>query len=166
MAEKKFELPQYVERDKLINLLPHKSKMFLLDHLTAHDTTARTLESESLITKEHIFYDEAIDGVPSYVAFELIAQTISALSGVTSYEIGKPARPGFLLSLLNYKATVPVFKVGSSVHVKIKKVDEMEDILTYSGEAFLNDEKGAGESVVTTIVTVMETDDLQILRTH
>ena len=87
------KLPQNVPAEELINLLPHKGKMFLLDHLTQHDTVARTLESESLVTKNHIFYDEALDGIPSHVAFELIAQSISALSGVTGCERGEPAKP-------------------------------------------------------------------------
>ena len=69
-----------------------------------------------------------------------------------------------MLSLLNYTAKVPFFKDGTSVHVKIKKVDEMEDILTYSGEAFYSEMPG--EPVISTIVTVMETDDLKILYTH
>ena len=163
MAEKKFELPQNVPSEKLIELLPHKSKMFLLDHLVQHDTTARTLESISLVTKENIFYDEEIGGVPSYVAFELIAQSISALSGVTGYEIGRKPKPGFLLSLINYSANVPIFKAGTSIHVKIKKVDEMENILTYFGEAFSSENPET--PAISTMVTVMETEDLNILRT-
>lgn len=163
MAEKKFELPQNVPSEKLIELLPHKSKMFLLDHLVQHDTTARTLESISLVTKENIFYDEEIGGVPSYVAFELIAQSISALSGVTGYEIGRKPKPGFLLSLINYSASVPFFKAGTSLHVKIKKVDEMENILTYFGEAFSSENPET--PAVSTMVTVMETEDLNILQT-
>ncbi len=163
MAEKKFELPQKVPSEKLIELLPHKSKMFLLDHLVQHDTTARTLESISLVTKENIFYDEEIGGVPSYVAFELIAQSISALSGVTGYEIGRKPKPGFLLSLINYSANVPIFKAGTSIHVKIKKVDEMENILTYFGEAFSSENPET--PAISTMVTVMETEDLNILWT-
>ncbi len=163
MSEKKFELPQNVPCEKLIELLPHKSKMFLLNRLVQHDTVARTLESISLMTKENIFYDEEIGGVPSYVAFELIAQSISALSGVTGYEIGGKPKPGFLLSLVNYSAKVPLFKAGTSVHVKIKKVDEIENILTYYGEAFSSDNPDT--PAVSTMVTVMETEDLEILRT-
>ena len=164
MAEKLNALPQTVPAEQLINLLPHKSKMFLLDRLTQHDTDARTLESDSLVTKEHIFYDKEMDGVPSYVAFEMIAQSISALSGVTGYEIGKPPRPGFLLSLLNYTAKVPFFLVVSCVRVCIRMVVEMEDILTYSGAPYFGEQPG--EPVISTIVTVMETDDLKILYTH
>ncbi len=163
-TQKKFELPQEVPAETLINLLPHKGKMFLLDHLTQHDTTARTLESVSLVTKEHIFYDESLDGIPSYIAFEFIAQSISALSGVTGYEMGRPAIPGFILSIVNYKAEVLSFKVGTSIHVKIKKIDEFENIMTYSGEAF-SSENPSVPAVVTTI-TVMETDDLQVLRNN
>lgn len=161
--EKKFELPQYVPSETLIELLPHKSKMFLLDHLVHHDTTARTLESISLITKESIFYDKEIGGVPSYVAFELIAQSISALSGITSYEIGCKPKPGFLLSLINYSASVPFFKAGTSVRVKIEKVDEMENILTYYGKAFSDEDSET--PIISVLVTVMETEDLNILRT-
>ena len=40
----------------------------------------------------------------------------------------------------------------------------MEDILTYSGEAYYSEMPG--EPVITTTVTVMETDDLKILYTH
>lgn len=160
---KKFELSQNVPREKLIELVPHKSKMFLLDHIVHHDTVARSLETVSLITEENIFYDEEIGGVPSYVAFELIAQSISALSGVTGYEIGCKPKPGFLLSLINYSASVPFFKAGTSICVKIKKVDEMENILTYYGEAFSSE--NSETPAVSTTVTVMETDDLNILRT-
>lgn len=164
MTEIKMEprkLPQLVPADELINLLPHKGKMFLLDHLTQHDTVARTLESESLVTKNHIFYDESLDGIPSHVAFELIAQSISALSGVTGCERGEPAKPGFLLSLQNYQAYVPSFKVGTSIHVVIKKIDELDSMLTYSGIAYSSENPNA--PAVETTITVMETTDLSVL---
>lgn len=161
MAEKINELPQIVEADTLINLLPHKGKMFLLNRLTQHDTEARTLESDSLVTKNHIFYDETIGGIPSYIAFEFIAQSISALSGVTGYENGRPAKPGFILSILNYAATVPCFKAGDTVHVVIRKVDEIDNILTYSGEAYSSEDPE--NPAVSTTITVMETDDLRVL---
>ena len=157
------KLPQLVQKDELINLLPHKGKMFLLDHLVAHDTVGRSLESISYVTKDHIFYDETLDGIPSHVAFELIAQSISALSGVTGCERGEPAKPGFLLSLQNYKATAPVFKNGSEIHVAIKKVDELDSMLTYSGVAYIEGEPT--NIIVDTTITVMETTDLSVLGT-
>lgn len=164
MSESKLEpkkLSQQIPSEELINLLPHKGKMFLLDHIIQHDTKLRTLESISNITKEHIFYDTALDGIPSYVAFELIAQSISALSGITGAELGRPAQPGFILSIVNYAANVPCFKVGTSVHVVLKKIDEMDHIMTYSGEAFSSE--NPNEAAVLTTITVMETDDLRVL---
>lgn len=155
------KLPQNVPAEELINLLPHKGKMFLLDHLTQHDTVARTLESESLVTKNHIFYDEALDGIPSHVAFELIAQSISALSGVTGCERGEPAKPGFLLSLQNYQAHAESFKAGTSVHCVIKKIDELENMMTYSGAAYSSEDPE--KPIVETVITVMETTDLRVL---
>lgn len=155
------KLPQTVPSEELINLLPHKGKMFLLDHLTQHDTVARTLESVSLVTKNHIFYDEDLDGIPSHVAFELIAQSISALSGVTGCERGEPAKPGFLLSLQNYQAHTESFKTGTSIHVAIKKIDELENMMTYSGVAYSSENPNV--PAVETIITVMETTDLRIL---
>lgn len=154
-------LPQNIESSELINYLPHKGKMFLLDHVTAHDTVARTLESVSLVTKNHIFYDDDLGGIPSYVAFELIAQSISALSGITGAEMGRPAQPGFILSIVNYKANVPFFKEGTSVHVVLKKIDEMDRIMTYSGVAYSSE--NPEEAAVETTLTVMETDDLRVL---
>lgn len=155
------KLPQTVPAEELINLLPHKGKMFLLDHLIQHDIIERTLESVSLVTKDHIFYDESVDGIPSHVAFELIAQSISALSGVTGCERGEPPKPGFLLSLQNYQAHVASFKVGTSIHVAIKKIDELDNMLTYSGVAYSSENPDV--PAVETVITVMETTDLRIL---
>ena len=45
-------LPQRIERDVLIDLLPHKGKMFLLSRVTQHDTEAHTITSEYDITPE------------------------------------------------------------------------------------------------------------------
>lgn len=155
------KLPQTVVAEELINLLPHKGKMFLLDHLTQHDIIERTLESESLVTKNHIFYDEELDGIPSHVAFELIAQSISALSGVTGCERGEPPKPGFLLSIQNYQAHVASFKAGTSVHCTIKKIDELENMMTYSGVAYSSENPDS--PAVETVITVMETTDLRVL---
>lgn len=155
------KLPQLIPAEELINLLPHKGKMFLLDHLTQHDTVARTLESESIVTKNHIFYDDELDGIPSYIAFELIAQSISALSGVTGCERGEPVKPGFLLSIQNYSAKVACFKAGTTVHVAIKKIDELESMMTYSGVAYSSE--NPDEPAVETTITVMETSDLRVL---
>lgn len=135
--------------------------MFLLDHLIQHDIIERTLESVSLVTKDHIFYDESVDGIPSHVAFELIAQSISALSGVTGCERGEPPKPGFLLSLQNYQAYVASFKVGTSIHVAIKKIDELDNMMTYSGVAYSSENPDV--PAVETVITVMETTDLRIL---
>lgn len=155
------KLAQYIPSEELIHFLPHKGKMFLLDHLTAHDTVGRTLESDSVVTKEHIFYDEELGGIPSHIAFEMIAQSISALSGVTGCERGEPVKPGFLLSVQNYSAHVDRFKVGTSVHVAIKKIDELENMMTYSGVAYSSENPDV--PAVETTLTVMETTDLRIL---
>ena len=73
----------------------------------------------------------------------------------------KPASPCFLLSLQNYQANVPFFKAGTSVHVVIKKIDELESMLTYSGVAYSSENPGV--PAVETVITVMETTDLSVL---
>ena len=50
------EVSQFIDRDELINYLPHKGKMFLLTRVTQHDVNNHTITTEYDITKDCIFY--------------------------------------------------------------------------------------------------------------
>ena len=78
------EVAQFIDHDELINYLPHKGKMFLLTRVTQHDVEKHTITSEYDITENCIFYEEEFGGVPTWAGFELMAQGVSALTGITN----------------------------------------------------------------------------------
>lgn len=59
-------------------LVPHKRSMLLLDGICSFDRKALCATSLMVVKKDNIFYDRGLAGIPSYVCFELMAQTISA----------------------------------------------------------------------------------------
>ena len=151
-------LPQRIERDTLIELLPHKGKMFLLSRVTQYDTESHTITSEYDITPGCIFYEDEADGVPTWAGFEFMAQGISALTGITNKALARRPRPGFILSVSKFKAVVPYLKSGTTIVMKIKEDYRAEMTYSYNCELFAS--AADGEPAVSTTITVMETEDI------
>jgi len=129
-----------IEKEELQTLIPHTGKMLLLDRIIDYDIE-NSVRAEYNITKNCIFYDPVLDGVPAWVGFELIAQAISALTGIRKREKGEKPQIGFILSIPFMRMEIPAFKNGSSIEVNIKENDCTDMIFTYEGAAFLEDKK-------------------------
>lgn len=163
MAEKVCTIPQFIDHDDLIWMLPHKGKMFLLSRVTQHDGTNHTITSEYDITPDCIFYEEEFDGVPTWAGFEFMAQGISALTGITNKEKGREPLPGFILSVVDFKANVGFLKNGTTIQMKIREDfrEEADHIYRYICELYthVGDETPAASAKI----TVMETEDIHAL---
>jgi predicted hotdog family 3-hydroxylacyl-ACP dehydratase len=155
------KLPQLIEHDQLIELLPHKGKMFLLSRVTQHDVHAHTITSEYDVTPDCIFYEEEADGVPTWVGFEFMAQGISAITGITNKELGRRPRPGFILSVRDFRAAVPYLKNGTTIMMKIKEDFRSDKTYSYNCELFAS--RTDTVPAATSTITVMETEDIMSL---
>ncbi len=144
-----------IEIDELKTLIPHKGKMMLLSRIIEYDT-AGYIRSEFDITENCIFFDSSINGVPSYVGFEFMAQTISALSGIRDRVLGRKPKNGFILSVPSMKMEIPFFAEGSSADIRMKEHDRTGQVSTYAGEIFVKDKK-----VMEGKLMVMEIEDDQ-----
>jgi len=129
-----------IEQEELQTIIPHKGKMLLLNRVIEYNND-HSLRAEYDITRNCIFYDPAIDGVPAWAAFEFMAQAISALSGIRSREKGEKPKAGFILSIPSMKMDIPFFKNGISVEVYVKETDCTEMIYSFDGAAFLENKK-------------------------
>jgi len=145
-----------IEKNELLSVIPHKGKMVLLNRITAYDLENQTIEAEYDITKECIFYDPQIEGVPTWVGFECIAQSIAALSGLKERLKNKPPKLGFVLGLSQVSINVPFFKLGSIVKIKTKETENEYPVMYFIGELFVNDQE-----IFSGRLTVMEIDDEQ-----
>jgi predicted hotdog family 3-hydroxylacyl-ACP dehydratase len=142
-----------IELEELQTLIPHKGKMLLLSRAIEYDIEYY-IRAEYDITRNCLFYDLLIEGVPAWAGFECIAQAISVLTGIRSRERGEKPKLGFILSIPSMRMEIPFFKAGSQLEVRAKEVDRTGMIYTFEGEAFLD-----GIKVMEGKLMVMEVSD-------
>ncbi|WP_010260454.1 hypothetical protein [Treponema primitia] len=147
-----------IERDELLTLLPHKGKMFLLSRILAYDTSERTLSAEYDITRDCLFYDPELGGVPAWVSFEFMAQSIGGLSGLSSRERGEPPKMGCILSISNMEIQKPLLKAGTTVRISVKQDCMVEGLFIFDCTVFLEGTEAAAAKL-----TVMDVNDLSVL---
>ena len=147
-----------IEKNELVNLLPHKGRMFLLDRAVDVDFEKYSIKTQVDVTEQSMFYDETLGGIPSYVTFEYMAQSISALSGIDNRRRGLPPKVGVILSVSDFKTAVPVLKAGTTVTVLDIQQDIVDKAFSFSCTAYIGD-----TPVSSGKLTVMEVDDLKEL---
>ena len=141
-------------KDLVSELVPHKGKMLLLDRVRDYDLKENSITTEIDIARDNMFYEEELGGVPVWVAFEYMAQSVSALSGSCGRAKGEKPKTGFIMSVSGFKADVPVFKEGETVVVNVLENIRMDKAVTFEGSATVN-----GTLAVTAKLNTVEVDD-------
>ena len=141
-------------KDLVSELVPHKGKMLLLDRVRDYDLKENSITTEIDIARDNMFYEDELGGVPVWVAFEYIAQSVSALSGICGRAKGEKPKTGFIMSVSGFKADVPVFKEGETVVVNVLENIRMDKAVTFEGSATVN-----GTLAVTAKLNTVEVDD-------
>lgn len=137
-------------------IVPHKGRMLLLDRILSVDTEKRCLSSQVTIGQQDTFFDTDLGGVPTYVGFEYMAQSISALSALTARS--QVPRPGVILSVSNLACHREVFREAELVTIQVEETCVVGDLFTFDCSAQVE-----GKTVVTCTLMVMETDSLETL---
>jgi predicted hotdog family 3-hydroxylacyl-ACP dehydratase len=96
-------------------LAPHAESMLLIDRVVAVE--GEMVRSEATIRADNIFF-QAGHGVPAYVGFELMAQTISAYDGLKRRANGKKPAIGLLLGCRKYAVARPFFSEGERLTIE------------------------------------------------
>lgn len=164
-------------KECISNLVPHKGKMLLLNRIVFFDTKEGLLVSESDISSDWLFYDAAFSGVPSWISFELMAQSIAALNSIADREkmlcnaahkltppfdidascskinylsCGDMIKPktGFIVSISAMHFPVPVLTVGSAVRTEVHVECRDDNVCSFTGTVMQNGiEAGSGRLV-------------------
>jgi predicted hotdog family 3-hydroxylacyl-ACP dehydratase len=141
---------EFKTKEIVSELVPHKGKMFLLNRVQSYSLETISITTEIDITRDDLFYEDDLGGVPAWVAFEYMAQSISALSGIYGRSRGEKPKVGFIMSVNSFKANVPVFKVGETVVVTVRQTIRMDMAVTFDGTAKV----GENLAVAATLNTV------------
>ncbi len=148
---------QRIEKEELSKLIPQKRKMFLLDHITAWNLDDWTLESETPLSRDFMFYDSVSQSIPTWSCFELIAQSIAALTSIDCQLNGKALNMGMILSVSSMHFSLPALKPGQTAKVFVKRESEVDTIYSFAGSVFVDGVEAASGKL-----TVMEADASQI----
>ena len=90
--------------------------MLLIDRVS--DYGDEHIEVAARLAPQHWLASER--GIPCWVGLELMAQTVSAFSGLELRALGKPPRIGLLLGTRSYQAHAPYFPAGVELTVFAK----------------------------------------------
>ena len=143
-----------IEHDELATLVPHKGKMFIIDRITEAKASDWIIESETKITSDFMFYDKNLSLVPNYACFEIIAQTISALTGLYARENHIPPNMGFILSVSNLHFDFDSLSEGDVIRAKAMREAAVDNVYSFSSELFVNGNAAGGGKL-----TVMEVEN-------
>ena len=144
-----------IEMPELDNYLPHTATMLLLDRITDWNIQSCTLCSEVAVTEDSLFYNEEHNGVPAWVGFEYMAQSIAALSGLHARkELGKPPKVGFIMSIRNYTAEIPFFPAGQVLRIGINQIFNENSVVSFDCTITADD-----KTLVTATVNAIETEN-------
>lgn len=127
-----------IEHEELATLVPHSGKMFIIDRITEAQPNDWIIESETKITPDFMFYEKSADGVPNYACFEIIAQTVSALTGLYARENNLPPNMGFILSVSNLSFDFDIIKNGQTVRAKAVRESAMDNVYSFSAKLWVD----------------------------
>lgn len=132
------------------SIVPHDGEMVLLDLVVSADQ--ENLCAELTIRADSVFCDGT--GVGSWVGIEYMAQAIAAHAGFLAQQRGEAVKVGFLLGARRYLCSVPLFAVGSRLHVHVQHAMQGENGLA-AFECRIED-AASGERLAAATITVFE----------
>lgn len=101
-------------------LIAHRPPMVLLSRMASYDDVQAVCEVD--ISKESPFFQEALNGVATYIGIEYMAQTIAAFAGVKALQRGEQVDIGFLLGSRKYQSYEPSFTSNKTYQVVVKEL--------------------------------------------
>jgi predicted hotdog family 3-hydroxylacyl-ACP dehydratase len=143
-------------------LVPHSGDMVLLDRVLLAD--AENVCAEVTIGPDTVFCDGA--GVGSWVGIEYMAQAIAIHGGHLARQRGESVKIGFLLGARRYACSVPLFAMGSVLHVHAHHAMQGENGLA-AFECRIED-AASGACLATATITVFEPNNVDefLQRSH
>ena len=102
----------------IVELVPHRPPMLLLDRVLSYD--GERVVCETVLGPDSPFAEQG--EVPAVVGIEYMAQTIAAGAGLSARDKGDQAgRMGFLLGCRNLSIAVDSFQIGDRLTIEARR---------------------------------------------
>lgn len=102
------------ELPPLLEVLPHRSPVLLLDRLLAHDSAATTVR---VAVGENPWLLRPDASAPPWLVLEYMAQCVAAHEGLLALADGRPLPRGFLVGAHGLRMPAPGFAAGEVLRV-------------------------------------------------
>ncbi len=136
-------------KESVALLVPHKRSMLLLDGILGFDREKGQAVSLTEVDRSNLFFDGNLNGIPGYVCFELMAQTISAYDYLVGGGMGGKPKIGFILGVNQLKMACPVIPQGSRITTTIRQECAIgEAMYSFVGESNVGDETVASATLM------------------
>lgn len=146
-------------RPEIEEYLPHKASMLFLDRLVDWDVEACCLEAEIDVRADRLLYNDELAGIPAWVGFEYMAQSIAALSGVHARTVlDSEPKIGFIMSVRAFETSVPAYPAGKTLRSRVSQLYREGSVVSFECAVFMD-----GRAVTTAVINAIETDDPRTL---
>ena len=121
-----------LDGEALENSIPHRGSMALLSRVVRYDFSQETLTAEVDVKESDLFFDRERGGVPSWVGFEYMAQSIAALGGIKRRtELNEEPRIGFIMGVRDFTSRAAVFAAGRRLQVEVRQIFRDGDVVSF-----------------------------------
>ena len=130
--------PDYPDYPPIVELVPHRPPMLLLDRVLSYD--GQCVICETVLGPDSPFVERG--GVPGVVGIEYMAQAIAAGAGLSARDKGQggAARVGFLLGCRNLTIAVDSFRVGDRLTVEARRTWGENDLGSFACKVLRGDD--------------------------
>lgn len=162
-----------IDGGDLAALVPHRGKMLLLSRIVSWDLDKHSIVTEYDIGRDCLFYRTETGGIPSWAGFEIMAQSIAALSGLRGRLAGRGPRYGFILSVSDLVLHGKVLR--GTVRVEAEEETAVDEVYAFHCRLFSGGTPGSENAdlpenadsqrtlELTARLTVMDAEDLSAI---
>jgi predicted hotdog family 3-hydroxylacyl-ACP dehydratase len=126
------------ELPPVLEVLPHRSPVLLLEQLVEHDARA----TSARVTAGGAAWMRRVDGsVPSWLALEYMAQCVAAHEGLLARDEGRPLPRGFLVGARGLLLHTASLGAGQRLRVSVRRVRGRPGLGVLSHTCWLHQER-------------------------
>ena len=105
-------------------LLPQKPPMEFISAIESFDMEKQDLVARIDVKETDLLYHKDINGIPSSVSLEYMAQSIACFIGCQDIHLTGAAKAaaGFIMGSRDLHIMVPVYNVGTSYYVRVRSL--------------------------------------------